>query len=326
MPNINATSSVDYSGLNVTYTETLEPAGGSEPGINFSEMLTEALRDETSRMIAMAGVPSGNGSSAMSQMMPGMTGTVGSSGIEQMILASAASGDVSSAQMALFMLMMMMQSGEGGDMSMMSMMMGALLPQLENEAASFRNSPQADQLVFRMSSVNNAAGQAMLPLEVWKTAVPSVTSDTGDRSPERYRSVINQFRVETAERYRPFRDGMTYCNIFVLDVTRAMGAHIPHLGAIAMCEWLGTKGAEHGWREVDAETAQMHANQGKPAVTSAGSLGHVQMVCPSRDGGYDPQLGVTIAQAGSRVTNYSHISSFYSNNTLNSQIRYFIHD
>jgi hypothetical protein len=98
------------------------------------------------------------------------------------------------------------------------------------------------------------------------------------------------------------------------------------MGAIAMCEWLETHGPAHGWREVDAETAQMHANEGKPAVTSAGSLGHVQMVCPSRDGGFDPIRGVSIAQAGRIVTNYSHISSIYGANALRNSVRYWIHE
>ena len=325
MLNTNAVTAAEHADYHYTYAETTDANHISSPGVNFSEMLAEAVRDETARMMAMTSIPNEGGTSAMPQSLAGMTGP-GSSGIEQMILASASTGEASNAQIALFMLMMMMQSSEGGDTSMLSMMMNALLPQLDSEAASFKDNTRIDTNAMRLSSISTGLSDASLPLEVWQPATPRITSSTDDRSPERYRSVVNQFRVESAERYRPFRDGHTYCNIFVLDVTRAMGAYIPHVGAIAMCNWFGTKGEEHGWREVDAQTAQMHANEGKPAVTSAGNLGHVQMVIPSRDGNYDPVRGVAIAQAGSVVSNYTHITSIYSNSTIANQIRYFIHD
>jgi hypothetical protein len=41
--------------------------------------------------------------------------------------------------------------------------------------------------------------------------------------------VINQFAVENNARYLPVPNhGLTFCNIFSCDVTRAMGAEIPH--------------------------------------------------------------------------------------------------
>jgi hypothetical protein len=98
------------------------------------------------------------------------------------------------------------------------------------------------------------------------------------------------------------------------------------MGAIAMDQWLSTYGLAYGWREVDAETAQMCANKGMPAVTTAGSLGHVQIICPSRDGKFDPIRGVTVAQAGRIVTNYTHISSIYGANSLNNSVRYWINN
>jgi len=52
-------------------------------------------------------------------------------------------------------------------------------------------------------------------------------SSEANRSPEQYDAVIDQFSVEENSRY--FKDGNgTYCNIFVSDVTKAMGAEIPH--------------------------------------------------------------------------------------------------
>jgi hypothetical protein len=96
--------------------------------------------------------------------------------------------------------------------------------------------------------------------------------------------------------------------------------------ARAMCGWLETHGSKYGWREVDARTAQAHANLGRPAVTSAGSVGHVTMVVPSKDGSFDPVRGVAIAQAGRNNMNYGHIRSVYSSDALNNHVRYWIHD
>jgi hypothetical protein len=64
---------------------------------------------------------------------------------------------------------------------------------------------------------------------------------------------------------------------------------------------------------------------GKAAVTTAGEIGHVQVVCPSGDGGYDPVRGVTIAQAGARNMGYAYLSNIYSGSSR-SRVRYFIHE
>ena len=309
----------------------------SQPVIGFSDMLAEAIREEVARSTAAAGATAG---ADMSDIAAGLT-DIRSQGIEQMVLASASAGESSNSQMALLMLMMIMQMGDSGNSSMLMQVMGALLSQIENESQSRLDSPflgdapgatnMSNREVFQVwlpgqeGTGRAGLGLVKLPLAVWTAATPAVTSTQEDRSPERYRAVLDQFRVQTAPRYRPGRDGFTYCNIYVLDATRAMGVHIPQMGAIAMCNWLGTTGAEYGWREVDAETAQRYANEGKPAVTSAGSIGHVQMVSPSRDGDFDPVRGVAIAQAGSIVTNYMHITGIYGSGGMR-QVRYFVND
>jgi hypothetical protein len=338
MSNINTTY-----GLNTTATdycieypgyidqEETPPAGATpQAGPDFSAILADAMRDN----MMQAALTAGGGT-------PGMHGgymPVQNNGVEQAILAAASSGQIDDAQIALFMLMMMMQTSQDGEFSMLMQMMGTMIMQIQADSNALRSSAMAsdfhpyvldsiDRGVFNWNMQDQfGAGGAQLPVEHWRPTTPIVTSDLSDRSPERYRSVINQFRVESAERYRPFRNGSTYCNIFVWDVTRAMGAEIPmytdpatgaprfypdirgarSMGAIAMCDWLEKHGPAHGWREVDAETAQLHANEGRPAVTSAGSLGHVQMVCPSRDGLFDPIRGVSIAQAG-RIVTIKHI-------------------
>ena len=347
MSNINAvtgTNPTDYAGRAGT------PAANTPvTGASFSEALADALKEEMTMMTVTTGAGLAG--------MPGEYAPMQSQGLEQMILAAAASGETSDAQIALFMLCMMMQGDQGGDFSMLMQMMSTMLTQIQGDTEKLRSDvmrsdydpyilDQIDRDVFNVLRPDGRLdGQVILPLEVWKPTTPVITSSEGDRSASLYRAVIDQFSVETAERYRPFRDGYTYCNIFMWDVTSAMGAEIPHytnpqtgepmyypdikganqMGAIATDEWLKKYGPEYGWRQVDAETAQRYANEGKPAVTTAGSLGHVQIVCPSRDGDFDPVRGVTIAQAGRIVTNYTHLSGTYSTNGQQS-VSYFVHD
>ena len=341
---------------NTEYPEYAEyakaQATASGESVDFSAMLANALRDEASRASVTAGAGPG--------MMAGgfMPMQMQSQGIEELILAAASSGEVSDAQAALFMLCMMMQTSTEGDFSMIMQMMATMINQIQDDAGTLRGSVMAsgydpyildtiDWNVFGTRFPGPAGvGIVELPLEFWRPTTPVVTSNEDDRSPERYTSVINQFRVETAARYRPGRDGFTYCNIYVWDVTTAMGAELPHYtdphtgepryypdikGAKSMLarevdKWLKTYGPTYGWRQVDAETAQMHANEGRPAVASGGTLDHISMVCPSKDRGFDPVRGVTIAQAGGKVSSYMYISGVYGANALANQITYWVHD
>jgi len=349
MSSINAITGVSST----DYTEFTGPASSITPetGISFAEALADAMRDEVTQMTVTAGFDfSGLAGGFMPMQMQ-------TQGIEQAILAATSSGQTTDAQIALFMLCMMMQTDQGGDFSMIMQMMASMLTQITADTDSLRGSVMSSEydpyVLDRIDGgvfgtrlpYGTGTGQVVLPLEVWRPATPYITSDEESRSPQLYRMVIDQFRVETAERYRPFRDGYTYCNIFVWDVTSAMGAEIPHytdpstgepryypdtrgarsMGAIATDEWLGRYGSEYGWYEADAETAQRYANEGRPAITTAGRLGHVQIVCPSRSGGFDPVRGVAIAQAGRIVTNYTHLSSTYSTSGQQS-VRYWVHD
>ena len=332
------------------YRETVM-AAPAQQSIDFSAVLSEALNEEAVRMTITA---SANTTGMSGSIMPLQTQT---SGIEQAILSAASSGQVDDAQIALFMLCMMMQTDQDGDYSMMMQMMATMLTQIQDSDSSLRSSVMSSQYdpyvldtidwnVFgtNMQGLYGTSG-AVLPLEFWRPTTPVITSNEYNRDPAAYRAVINQFKVDSSERYRPFRDGNTYCNIFMWDVTCAMGAEIPHyinpetgapmyypdvkgsksLTAREIDEWLGNYGYAYGWRETNAEIAQRHANLGKPAVTTAGTLDHVQVVCPSRDGEYDPVRGVAIAQAGRIVTSYTHLSSIYSSSAQKS-VRYWIHD
>ncbi|MDR3209094.1 MAG: hypothetical protein LBT36_00500 [Oscillospiraceae bacterium] len=339
-------------------------ANASGSGLDFSQMLADALEQEMVEASIMASGGSASASSSSSySAATGGTSAYSGGGMEQIILAAAASGEVSDAQIALFMLMSMMESGAGedGEFSQLMSLMGTMLTQLQADTGADTStlrgtamradySPDVlgriDAEVFNIPAPSvSGTGEAVLPLEVWKPAVPAVTNAEDERSAESLRAVIDQFNVETAERYEPYRDGYTYCNIFVWDVTSALGAEIPHyidpatgapmeypdvkgasqLGAVATESWLLEYGARYGWYEADAETAQRYANEGKPAVTTAGSVGHVQVVCPSVTGELDPVRGVSVSQAGSKVRNYAYLSDIYSANGRKG-VKYFVHE
>ena len=340
---VTATDYADNTG--VPATSDAEPTG-----VDFSSILADAIKDQA----ASAGGTASGGLPGISLGYYPMQNTQ----IEEAIIKASSSGQIDDAQVALLMLCMMMQTSQDGDYSMLIQMMASMITQIQGDTGGLRNNIMSseydpyiletiDRGVFttRMPAVSDT-GQAVIPVEHWKPTAPVITSGESNRSAGLYRAVIDQFQVETAERYRPFRNGYTYCNIYVWDVTSAMGAQIPlytdketgepryypdnkgskSMGAIAMDKWLSTHGAQYGWREVDARTAQMHANQGRPAVTTAGSVGHVQMICPSRDGGYDSIKGVTVAQAGRIVTNYTYITNVYGSNSMNNKVRYWIHN
>jgi hypothetical protein len=147
-----------------------------------------------------------------------------------------------------------------------------------------------------------------VPVEAPVRSTPSV------RSQALLLEVIAQFDVEATPRYRPVpapRGTTTWCNIFVWDATRALGAEVPHwvdeagrsvpagkgkeLTANGTLRWLTTHGPADGWREEDAAGAQRAAEAGSPALAiwhNPFGPGHVALVVPCHD------AGVHIAQAG----------------------------
>ncbi len=168
-------------------------------------------------------------------------------------------------------------------------------------------------------------------LGAWNPVDAPVQGDPDNRNAATYDNVINQFAVGVNPRYTP-RDGTTFCNIFAWDVTRAMGAEIPHyvdpvtreptaqvpgagreLDANGVNRWLNDLGPEHGWREVGAEEAQALANEGHPGVASwnnPGGIGHIGVVRPGELNGNGPEL----AQAGARNFNDGHVFDVFPRN------------
>jgi LysM repeat protein len=154
---------------------------------------------------------------------------------------------------------------------------------------------------------------------------PPLTNGPGQRDPAIYSQLINQFAVGNNPRYLP-GDGNTYCNIFAWDVSRAMGAEIPHWidssgniaapGALHASEmninggvnWMRSHGVtQFGWNSGTPKQAQDAANQGKVSVVmwknTGSGHGHVAVLRP----GTATAGGPEIAQAGRHNFNDGHV-------------------
>lgn len=250
--------------------------------------------------------------------------------------------DESGVKEKLMLLLAMLSTGGGaGEVNMLGMQITMLLAGLaKGEQEDIRKSllssdytrpvlERANDLVFSSSAADIA-----IPFNASKAVNPTITSSVYNRSASLYRAVIDQFEVETNPRYAVNKKGRndTYCNIFVWDVTRAMGAEIPHyvdpvtldaryypdvkgareLNANGIYDWLQIKGEAYGWRRVTKEEAQAYADSGRPAIAvkkNPNGHGHVMMICPDRQGVKTD--GVKIAQAGSRLTSCTPLSKLY---------------
>ncbi len=319
---------------------TAQSTGSTQSGSLFSELLGAQMG---SSMLAGAQGGTGSESSLLSSMLPMLF----------MGNMFGAEGGSNSPVMMAMMLALSTERGRqelgliGNSLTGANAASGALTSGLRSYT---RTAPNAAQSTSRASTA--AASSAYAATRAVSAAdaarfnqAASAISSAGNRSASSYRKVIDQLDVENNPRYAP-RNGSTYCNIFQWDVTKAMGAEIPHytnantgaptskddpdvrhMNANRISGWLNEHGERYGWYEVSAEQAQRLANQGHPAVTiwknNSGGHGHCQVVCPSQNGDYDPVRGVTIAQAGRRLMNYNYITNVYSS-TL-PEVQYFAH-
>ncbi len=310
------------------------------PGASASAAFSALLSSELSTQLGGFG---GMGAEASASV----ESTAMLSALPLMLGATEEASDLKSAVMLFFMMM-----GTGASSSSMGAAMSSLSAALSGTSGNTLESLRFDTLNTLVSQgydrsglqrgndmlFSGSANEAMTPFSASKPANPVVTSQKGARNPSIYRNVIDQFQVEANPRYAVNKRGKndTYCNIFLWDVTKAMGAEIPHyvdpqtlearaypdvsgakeLNANGIYDWLGTKGADYGWVQVTPEQAQQYANQGLPVVTAwknpEGGHGHVQVVCPSEDGTYQASRGVTVAQAGRTLTGYTPITKIYS--------------
>lgn len=126
--------------------------------------------------------------------------------------------------------------------------------------------------------------------DLFKAITPPLQSREGRRSGALYEQILNQFAVGKNPRYDEDAPGKPRGHIFVWDVTRAMGAEIPHfLGARELSlgltvDWLRHEGPMRGWRRCSDEEALAAANEGHPVVVVPKEvrIKHMGMVRPGK--------------------------------------------
>ena len=335
--------------LNTLITDTLQSYAGASSGGGISDtasLFTSILQEKLSEQSYESVAQSVDGS-----------GSAGEAGIQSilpmLLMNSVMSGSGSEANSSMMMAFMLALSTQTGQKELG--MLGTALSSVQSNGTSmtYANGKSAYAQKAYSDTKNKAASpSAAETVTKAGTADPAkfsraanLISNAGNRSAQLYRAVIDQFDVENNPKYQP-RNGGTFCNLYQQDVTEAMGAAIPHcvntktgapttkddpdmmyMNANRTSNWLNEYGEQYGWYEVSAEQAQALANQGHPAVTiwknNSGGHGHCQIVSPSQSGGFDPQRGVAISQAGRRLMNYSYITNVYSA-TL-PEVQYFAH-
>lgn len=144
-----------------------------------------------------------------------------------------------------------------------------------------------------------------------------------DRSAATLRAVVEQFEVDTCERYRKRDlDGKpgdeTCCNYFVREVLAALGCPMQRLRANGIFDWM-LKGHANatGWDQVPVWVARALANAGYPVVAAWENPlgpGHVAIVVPSRS---ELDKDTTfVAQAGSANFAYGRLTEGFGNRAV----------
>lgn len=163
------------------------------------------------------------------------------------------------------------------------------------------------------------------------------TNDDRHRAAGAYGKVISQFDVVNSPRYQPIvtqKETQTFCNIYVEDVTRAMGVDIPH-GKLAneIRVWLKSD-KNSGWKRVSANDAQHMANEGHPSlgIVPGGTNGHVVMVRPGtvNETVRTNEMGISfsmpaISQAGKKTYDAKHANWSFPKAAFD-EIEYWYHE
>jgi hypothetical protein len=344
MPNIEAINNTNNTASTQSLSNQKATAGV------FSTLLSSIINQSTSSIADFSEdneglLDSGSGNMglfALGSVLGGLDGT------------SALGNSGNMANALLLLLLLAGQGGSGLSPDILTALLGGGTGMSYNPYSLDSSGSGSAGNIFNSANVLSYIGQYQaasqlnaVPSASWQPSNPSMVNHVGERSADAYRAVISQFNVESSERYRVNKMGQndTYCNIFLWDVTRAMGAEIPHyvnaagepvqagtanakeMNANDINSWLNTTGKTYGWVKVSPEEAQYYANQGMPAVTSwknPSGHGHVQVVSPSADGQYNASRGVAIAQAGRKLYDYNYITAVYGSKTL-PNVEYFVH-
>jgi hypothetical protein len=336
MPETQATQ-ISPRAVSYSYRYGLSSDKTASANTSFANALNDAMTQRSDFSVPAYSSPTTSASTGvdLSSMLTAMLPSM----YPSMDQTSSSSGGDSQMMVMLLLMMLLKQQGNTGNTQ-------TATPVTVDDIFAAGNTSEQEYVPQTSAGSGNVTAGNSIPSAPHAAVNPPIVNTPANRSAAAYRAVIDQFKVETRDRYQP-KNGNTYCNIFMWDVTRAMNAEIPHyinaktgqpmyypdtkgateLNANATQDWLLKYGQQQGWREVSVQEAQAWANSGKPAVTSwknSGGVGHVQVVCPSKDGGYNVQKGVTVAQAGRKNTSYTYASDIFGKNAM-SKLKYFVH-
>jgi hypothetical protein len=131
-----------------------------------------------------------------------------------------------------------------------------------------------------------------------------------DGTPASIHRIIDWLDVQRSQRYTPTAT-QTFCNIYAYDYATLCEAFLPRvwwtaasirdrnfevrygqtvteMNANALYNWFPTHGNRYGWKEVNLNEAQRHANEGKCVIMVAANKvrsrsGHITAVIPETD-------------------------------------------
>lgn len=209
-----------------------------------------------------------------------------------------------------------------------------------------------------ISGISRAVGEYISkPIRGWLSqskAIPidaQLVSSSQNRSSEVLNRILDQFMVETSPRYKA-EMGMTYCNIFAWDATRALGAEIPHwidrssglpyqyqtqlsyrdnavqaaeMNVNALASWMEVNGWKIGYRRATENEAKEAANSGLPAVAiwknpSEDKSGHIAILRAVLN-----EDEIYVAQAGARNSDSISLSTAFGHDRVD-EIVFYIHE
>ena len=207
-------------------TKTRETGASDQNGDTaFSVLLSETFEEKTAKKM----IESFSGS-AMSSISALGTMDSGADALGLLLSSSFGQEDMDSNFGIMLMYMLMGSDSDSGYRILSSLMSAAvkdnrtvLPPVSVTDCAAYK----ADSIPS--DSLSHASTGDRVPEKAWLPTNPIVKGNEECRSPALLDRLIEQFDVENSARYTPHKHGGdTYCNIFVWDVTSALGAEIPH--------------------------------------------------------------------------------------------------
>ena len=223
---------------------------------------------------------------------------------------------------------------------------------LNSEAESINSKINtANEIISNRLAVYDGKNAAKGTTKGWSAQVEApLQNDSAHRDSKYYDAVIDQFAVESNDRYKKDANGNTFCNIFAGDVARAMGVPFPKKNEYSSQNSEATIGfydypsksdlwgyfsggdaGKDGWSalgsgsdlsNLDLSTLESHVNSGKMAVAityypsknNDGTWdGHISVIRPDQT--ITSYESIALASAGWTNSNNTTISGQFSTPT-----------